>query len=541
MKNFKTFGVMLDMSRNAVMTVDALKKYMQMIRKMGYNALLLYCEDTYEVEGEPYFGYMRGKYSVAEMKEIDTFAQSLKMEVIPCIQTLSHLETTIRWNQFPTDNPRTLLVGEERCYQLIDNMFATLSKCFTSKRIHIGMDEAWGLGKGKYHDKNGCESVNSIMKKHLDRVTKLAEKYGYELLMWSDMFFAEIEGGGYFHGKVEMPNSAVEALPESVAPVYWDYYHTKEEDYDNMIYNHKQLTKNLWFAGSAYTSRGFLPNNRYSLKSMLPAMAACKKNKVKNFIVTMWGDNGAECSRYSTLPTLFYIAEYAKENTDDEAIKAKFEKKFGLSFDDFLLIDMANFVADKQVKQSFIPVNPSKYLFYADLFNGFTDCLVSEGANERYASLAEQLHIVAKKSRKYGYIFDNAATLCDVLALKSEMGVLLRAAYKEGRKWDLELYAKRDIPEIIRGVKVFAKAFEKQWMTENKPQGFDCHDIRFGGMLRRLEYCQKTLNAYLDGKRDCIPELEEEILPFLGKGTSTSYNDALRNMSPSALYVPGIY
>jgi hypothetical protein len=56
MTNFKTFGVMLDMSRNAVMKVDALKKYMQIIKKMGYNALFLYCEDTYEVEGEPYFG-----------------------------------------------------------------------------------------------------------------------------------------------------------------------------------------------------------------------------------------------------------------------------------------------------------------------------------------------------------------------------------------------------------------------------------------------------------------------------------------------------
>jgi len=128
MKNFKTFGVMLDMSRNAVMTVDALKKYMHILKKMGYNAILLYCEDTYEIEGEPYFGYMRGKYSIAEMKEIDEFGKSIKMEVIPCIQTLSHLETAARWGQFPTDNIRTMMVGEERCYQIIDRMFATLSK-----------------------------------------------------------------------------------------------------------------------------------------------------------------------------------------------------------------------------------------------------------------------------------------------------------------------------------------------------------------------------------------------------------------------------
>ena len=541
MKSFKTFGVMLDMSRNAVMRVDALKKYMQMIRKMGYNALFLYCEDTYEVEGEPYFGYLRGRYSIAEMQEIDTFGREIGMEVIPCIQTLSHLETTIRWKQFPTDNPRTMLVGDERCYQLIDNMFATLSKCFTSKRIHIGMDEAWGLGTGTYLAKNGLESTDIIMKKHLDRVCEIASKYGYDLLMWSDMFFMGMGGGYYRDGKIGMPQSAKDAVPKDAGLVYWDYYHTKEEDYDNMIYNHKQLTKNLWFAGSAYSSRGFLPNNRYSLKTMLPAMEACKKNKVKNFMVTIWGDNGAECSRYSTVPALFYVAEYAKGNFDEEKIKAKFEKRFGLSFDDFLLLDMPNFVADKQVNPAFIPVNPSKYLFYADTFNGFTDYTVSEGANERYAALAAQLHDVAKKSRKYGYVFDSAAKLCDVLALKSEMGVLLRKAYQAGKRWDLELYAKRDFPEIIRRAESFAKAFEKQWMTENKPQGFDCHDIRIGGLLRRLESCRRTLNLYLDLKLDAIPELEEEILPFCGKGISTAYNDALRTMSPSALYVPGIY
>lgn len=541
MKNFKTFGVMLDMSRNAVMKPDALKKYMQTVKKMGYNALFLYCEDTYEVEGEPYFGYMRGRYSITEMKEIDAFGQEIGMEVIPCIQTLSHLETTIRWNQFPSDNPRTMLVGEERCYELIDHMLATLSKCFSTKRIHIGMDEAWGLGKGKYLEKNGYESMDVIMKKHLERVCLIAEKYSLEPLMWSDMFFAETTNHKYYCGKTQMPPTAIDAVPKDVGLVYWDYYHTKEEDYDNMIYNHKQLSKNIWFAGSAYTSRGFLPNNRYSLKTMLPAIEACKKNKIKNFMVTMWGDNGSECSRYGTLPTLFYIAEYAKGNTDEAKIKEKFEKRFGISFDDFMLIDLPNFMADKQINQSFIPVNPSKYCLYADTFNGFTDYTVAEGANERYAALAEKLHAVAKKNRKYGYIFDSAARLCDVLALKSEMGVLVRTAYQKGKRWDLELYAKRDYPEMIRAVEGFAKAFEKQWMTENKPQGFDCHDIRLGGLLRRLEYCRRTLNLYLDLKTDSIPELEEEILPFCTKGVSTAFNDALKTMSPSALYIPGMY
>ena len=38
---FETFGVMIDMSRNAVMTVDALKRMMDALAKMGYNMLML--------------------------------------------------------------------------------------------------------------------------------------------------------------------------------------------------------------------------------------------------------------------------------------------------------------------------------------------------------------------------------------------------------------------------------------------------------------------------------------------------------------------
>ena len=75
-------------------------------------------------------------------------------------------------------------------------------------------------------------------------------------------------------------------------------------------------------------------------------------------------------------------------------------------------------------------------------------------------------------------------------------------------------------------VELFARALEKQWMAENKPQGFDCQDIRFGGMLRRLEYCKRTLNDYLDLKINTIPELEEEIIKIYdGKLQFNSWRD----------------
>ena len=65
------FGVMLDMSRNGVMRVSEVKRYVDYISAFGYNSLQLYTEDTYEMEGEPFFGYLRGRYTREELKEMD--------------------------------------------------------------------------------------------------------------------------------------------------------------------------------------------------------------------------------------------------------------------------------------------------------------------------------------------------------------------------------------------------------------------------------------------------------------------------------------
>ena len=68
---YKRFGVMLDCSRNAVMKVSKLKEFIDSLAKARYNTLELYLEDTYEVEGETYFGYMRGGYTIAEKTEVE--------------------------------------------------------------------------------------------------------------------------------------------------------------------------------------------------------------------------------------------------------------------------------------------------------------------------------------------------------------------------------------------------------------------------------------------------------------------------------------
>lgn len=315
-------------------------------------------------------------------------------------------------------------------------------------------------------------------------------------------------------------------------PVYWDYYQSDESVYCGMIENHKQLSNKTWFAGGAWCWYGMIPYNRFTLQSMIPALNACKKHRIKNVFMTMWGDDGAECSHFSQLPSLFYLAEYAKGNTDEAKIKAKFARTFGIDFDEFMEIDCPNDVIEYQGR----PCNPAKYMLYSDYFNGFMDYTIKPGAGEKYLGYSEKLRTTAKKSRRYGYVFDTAAKLCDVLAVKYDLGLRTREAYQAGDKDTLKALAENEYARLGRLLDTFARAFEKQWMTDNKPHGFDVQDLRLGGLIRRTDACRRRLLDYVNGKLDRIDELEEALLPFGEKEKSTTFNKAPMNATVNVLH-----
>ena len=136
---------------------------------------------------------------------------------------------------------------------------------------------------------------------------------------------------------------------------------------------------------------------------------------------------------------------------------------------------------------------------------------------------AESYVLCAKKLEKqishprWGWLFNSMKTLCDLLAVKADIGIRTRKAYQAGDKEAL----KQLIPEydrILINSEAFYVAYEKQWMIENKPHGFDVQDIRIGGMQRRVLHCKKRLEAYVNGELTTLPELEEILLDIEGGG-----------------------
>ena len=514
--SYKRFGVMLDVSRNGVMTVPQVKKYIDYIVRMGYNTLELYAEDLYEMEDDPYFGYFRGVYTSAQLKEIDAYAISKGVELIPCIQTLAHFTNPAKlphfWKLFDCND--ILLIDCEEVYEFIDKMFASLAKNFTSREVNIGMDEAHNVGLGKYLEQHGYHNRSELLVRHLNRVSEIAKKYGFTCHMWSDMFFRLINNGAYYTediDKVKIAPEILEKVPQNVALTYWDYYSTDKKKYDSMLKKHFEFDRGVWFAGGAWTWQGFAPLNAFSLKGMRLAMESVRENNIENVLVTVWGDNGKECSYFAILPSLYAIRQFADGNFDMDSIKAGFKAEFGWEFDDWMKLDLPHrFAIDGEIYDGWDCMH--KTMFYTDPFLGMRDCEYARLHPVPFASYAKELSETSKKVGEFGYIFDTMAKLCNYLEYKAPMGILTRKAYKSGDKTELaKLLPYYD--ETIKYLDIFKEAFEAEWFKENKAFGWEIHDIRIAGVRSRIRSCQARIKAYLDGELDTIEELNVDVLP----------------------------
>lgn len=507
----KTFGVLLDCSRNAVMKVDNILKFVDIIKKLGYNALQLYTEDTYTLDGEPYFGYARGRFSKKEIKEIDAYCVSQGVELIPCIETLGHLEKIIEWEEYSSycDNASVLLVDDERTYALIEKMFAFCSECFTSRKINVGMDEAHGLGLGNYLKLNGYKDRFDLFLNHLNKVVEIANKHGFEPMIWSDMFFRIATDGEYVAPNAVIDKNIMEKVPKQVNIAYWDYFTNDVEIYEKMLDKHFDFNRKVWFAGSAVKCCGFHSANEISLDRLSKSLKACINKGVENVLITLWSDGGAETSVSAILPSLVYASQAIKGDFSIENAKTLFSQIFGERWDDFLLCDLDDMPYPRQDDIA----SGAKEMLYSDYFTGRFNNFVSHTGKERqaYANYAEKFELAKKRSKNFNYLFDFYYNLCLVLSEKYDLGALSKLYYQNRDKHSLSSLIKR-YKKVEKLLPKLINSFRTLWFKENKPFGFETHEIKLGGLIERTKSCRKRIELFLKGKISVIEELEE---PFI--------------------------
>lgn len=551
---FETIGTMIDCSRNGVLKVLSVKYLLTRLALLGYNMLQLYTEDTYQIENEPFFGYMRGPYTPDELRDIDQFANSLGIEVIPCIQTLGHLGQMLQWPRYLglRDTAEILLAEAPETYEMLARMIKAASAPFRSQKIHLGMDETHGLAHGRYYSifgQHNGKTPGQFFAQHLAKVTETCHTMQLEPMIWSDMLFClsarDNSLTGYYESDrpVEVDVKNAGGIPSGVDLVYWDYYHTQASSYRARIKSHEQLRgSSPWVASGSWTWSRFwtaLPFTFQTTAANLEAAKACPD--VRHVMMTIWGDEGNEVDLWSCLPAWVFYAENAYSKTtveaEDTSLKAQFDALIGGNWDDFVLASAlddtshsgssSSTVLDDKIR--FAP-NTSKWMLWQDPVHAFVEpTLVASGfdAEEHYRQLARKL-----SDRLVGVTMDTLnrqsqpRTVCDpedqsqtkVLRVlqdnpfnaRLELPRLIATtlSYKANLRRRLhETYVAQDWPNFRRLHKRLRRCRDsaercwhyhrQMWMSMYKPHGWETLELRYGGLVSRLDTLYCRMEAFL--------------------------------------------
>jgi hypothetical protein len=274
---------------------------------------------------------------------------------------------------------------------------------------------------------------------------------------------------------------------------------------------HKQFKNEVEFAGGAWRWLGFAPDNGYSIKSAEAAVADSREFGVNQIMITAWGD---ESSVFSILPTLYYFGRLTNgQSVATTDLEKGFRELTGIGFNEFMSIDINKFAWLNDIEGFHGKTSNADMVYlYNDIFYGRFDVALHGGENAHYAAVAEQLKSIGKGT-KFSYIFKTLQALCEVLAIKSDIGVRTRQAYRKDDKTELTNLAK-EYSVLLKRTQTFYTVFRKHFLRENKPSGFEIQDIRLSGLMQRIKYCRQTLLDYCAGKISNIAELDEELLPL---------------------------
>lgn len=517
---FAQLGAMIDVSRNSVYTTALMKKLLCQLALMGYTECFLYMEDTYELPDYPYWNYRRGGYTTAELKELDDFADTLGIELIPCIQTLAHLRTALRWKyiQPMRDTADNLMVGDKETEKLVEAIIFYFSKTMRSRRIHVGMDEAVGLGTGRYRLRNGYKDHRELTMEHLKTVCQICKKYGMSPMIWDDMLFRDHTPTMNYYGDSDpITEQQREEYPDNLQFVYWDYYHNTKEEYAKQLRRRGCL--DTVFAGGVWKWGGWAPALSKSFCDTKAAVQACVEAGISEILVTLWGDDGDEAPLSSVLPglALFGLLRYGEADEAQTDSFCRLLSDFPLK--GYQAMEKLDLIPGLP-KENLEALIPHKLLLYGDMASElFMGSLTKKPQElvEHYQELVKEYRTWAGETSNthIAAIMLQYAELAATVALRCKTAMALHDAWQ---KKDVQLL--KEVQQLLGSLEKAANALHTQavevWSAECKGQGMEIIDLRLGGIQGRCRALSQRIGLYLSGQLDTLSELDERELPYQG-------------------------
>ncbi len=311
-------GVMLDISRGKVPTLETLKLIVDHLSLYKINVLQLYTEHTFESPHHPRIGEDCGSLTSEDILALDDYAHRRHLELMPNLQSFGHRSHTLntpgythlaesdaaRWSLCPVD---------EGTYALLEDLYDDLLPAFRSRIFNVDCDETWDLGKGRSAEAVAERGVGRVYLEHILRLRELAARHGCRIQLWGDILLNHPE--------------LISELPEDVILLDWHYQ--ASDDYPS-VRTFAGSGRDFWVCPGTSSWNALFPRIESANVNIRTLARLGERNGAEGLLNTDWGDHG----HYQPLGLSWYGYAYGAEQswTGGNTGDADFEARFGPLF-----------------------------------------------------------------------------------------------------------------------------------------------------------------------------------------------------------------
>ena len=478
-------GVMLDISRDKVPTKARLEALVDRLASLKVNQVQLYSEHTFAYRNHPDVHAQASPLDAEEIRRLDAFCRARYVELVPNQNCLGHMNRWVAHERYRplaiapdgftdpygiTRPPMTIEPTDPRSLELIRELLAELLPLFTSRRVHVGLDEAWELPASRIDDFMGWVTT----------LRGLPELEGHEMLMWGDMISGH--------------PGLLSRLPSGVTVCEWGY--DDWYPFDERCAALAEVGVPFWVTPGTSSWMSILGRVTNARNTCRNAAEAARAHGGVGYLNTDWGDLGHLQQPVVSEPGLAYGAAVSwclDSNADIDLGAALSAHVFGdttgaLAEALLSLGDAHRLVSPQFPNMSTLVMN----LYYPqlDVGRGLTKGLTAGELGQVQARLEQARASVGRSRPDRG----DASTLRDEVAFSIDLVALLQRDAQARLEGDGSLasvsQAARD--RLRSELDALVERYRRLWLANNRP----------GGLEDSVKWLENLRAAYASGRPD---------------------------------------
>lgn len=289
--DFPNRGLMVDISRDKVPTMETLTNLIDMLASWKINQLQLYTEHTFAYRSHPAVWADASPLTGEEILALDSYCRERFIELVPNQNSFGHMR---RWLTHPQyahlaecpdgcdtvwgyfDEPFSLYPAEPGSLELVRDLFDELLPHFSSRQFNVGCDETVDLGNGRSKEAVAELGAGRVYLDFLMKIYREVKARGLTMQFWGDII-------------VEHPE-LVAKLPRDVIALEWGYEADHPFDEHGAIFAQSGIPFYVCPGTSSWNSVSGRTDN--ALENLRSAAKYGLKHGAIGYLNTDWGDNG---------------------------------------------------------------------------------------------------------------------------------------------------------------------------------------------------------------------------------------------------------